>query len=219
MATKNTPKVDTSAAPVPVTAPVAVPVRTAADPAPTTPAPVADVPPPFAEATPKAKRQMDLTVRAPDGRVLFTHAELADKGAYEGQGIIPHAVLDDLRELRLAVGHAMNPTNANRCRRRNAQIGGALNSFHIWDIPHVGVPGCVALDVAWHDWDDAKRIRFLETAWRMGWSLGLGRTFIHIDRRHRYGHGQVWGVYRKGAPSQAVIDAAERASRRPGGNW
>ncbi len=216
--TKTTPKVDVTAAPVPVTVPAAASLNASADPAPTTPAPLPDVPPPFAPAVPKAKRQMDLTVRAPDGRILFRHDELDDKGAYEGQGVIPRAVLDDLRELRLAADHAMNPTSVCRSRRRNQQIKGAPNSFHIWDEPHVGAPGCIAFDIAWDKWDDAKRIRFAELAWRMGWSLGLHATFIHIDRRHRYGFGQVWGVY-TAKPSQAVIDHVHRISARPGGKW
>lgn len=169
-------------------------------------------------AKPKGKPQQDLTVKAPDGRVLFSHDELADKEEFKGQGIIPRAVLDDLRELRLAVGLPMGITSACRARARNVEVGGAGHSFHIWDTPRPEMPGTVAFDVDQSKWTLAQRINFARIAWHMGWSLGLHATFTHVDRRHRYGFGQVWGTYKKAPPAELVAAVHEIAGR-PGGKW
>lgn len=163
-------------------------------------------------------RQQDLTVRAPDGRVLFAHHELADKGEFAGQGKIPQAVLDDLRDLRLAVNRAMVVNSACRSKKRNAEIGRAKSSFHIWDFPRPQVGGGCAFDIDQTGWTDQQRIEFAREAWARGWSVGLHFNFTHIDRRHRYGFAQVWGTY-KAQPPKAVSDALREFSGKPGGNW
>lgn len=162
--------------------------------------------------------QQDLTVKAPNGAVLFAHSELADKKEFAGHGKIPQAVLDDLRDLRLAVKRAMVVTSACRSKKRNAEIGGAKSSFHIWDFPRPEIGGACAFDISQEGWTVQQRIDFAREAWARGWSLGLHADFTHIDRRARYGFAQVWGTY-KAKPPKALSDAVRQFSGKAGGNW
>lgn len=162
--------------------------------------------------------QQDLTVRTTGGTVLFAHSELADKGEFLGQGKIPQEVLDDLRDLRVAVNRPMSVNSACRSKKRNAEIGGAKSSFHIWDFPRPEIGGACAFDISQTGWTDQQRIDFAREAWARGWSLGLHADFTHIDRRKRYGFPQAWGTY-AAKPPKALSDAVRQFSGKAGGNW
>ncbi|MEP1832689.1 MAG: D-Ala-D-Ala carboxypeptidase family metallohydrolase [Hyphomonas sp.] len=79
--------------------------------------------------------------------------------------------LDALESLRAAVGRPLIVNSGHRCDRWNAEIGGAEHSMHRQ----------IAVDLALHGHD---RFALLAAAEALGFTgLGLGRTFLHLDRR------------------------------------
>ena len=90
------------------------------------------------------------------------------------------------------------PLNSNSCCRsiaHNAAVGGAPNSYHIYEDIGDGRLGCLAIDLRVPS--DKKRVIMVETALAQNWSVGIYKTFIHIDKRTVLGKPQVcfWGKY------------------------
>ncbi|WP_435007974.1 D-Ala-D-Ala carboxypeptidase family metallohydrolase [Tundrisphaera lichenicola] len=105
------------------------------------------------------------------------------------QCLLMEGFLDKLNELREALGNPMVVNSCCRCVRHNAAIGGAHKSFHLINAQLVtGLTGACAADISTLMWPDAKRAKFLKLAREMGWSIGHGASFIHIDRRVDHGH-------------------------------
>lgn len=84
---------------------------------------------------------------------------------------------DELNDLRHDVGHPLILNSAYRCPDHNRRVGGKVGGFH--------PKGC-AVDVSTADWSGAKKWKFVTTAMKRGWSVGVAKTFIHIDLRVLY---------------------------------
>tara|TARA_R100000501_G_C2550811_1_gene65551 strand:+ start:148 stop:540 length:393 start_codon:yes stop_codon:yes gene_type:complete len=93
--------------------------------------------------------------------------------------------LDDLREL---LDRPMTLTSA--CRT-SAHINWLLergypasaNSFHLIDNPKYGTDTC-AVDVSVPDSEYRKEL--IKVALQEGWTVGVAKSFIHIDKRSDY---------------------------------
>lgn len=110
----------------------------------------------------------------------FKPSELACKCC--GQMKLAVGFLDRLNALREAVGHALTPTSVCRCDGNNRAAGGKDGSMH-----RIAQPwGCCAADILTVGWSGAKKHAFVATAMRLGWSVGIASTFIHVDRRSDY---------------------------------
>ncbi len=112
----------------------------------------------------------------------FTADELKCKGSgivslAEGFG----AKLDALRE---AYGLPMTINSACRSFKHNKAIGGHHNSAHIYDHPERSFRGTYAVDI--HCVDATLRAHLAKTALNLGWSVGINKTFLHLDRRTDY---------------------------------
>lgn len=99
-------------------------------------------------------------------------------------GVIKFApgYLDEINALREAVGHPLTANSMCRCEKHNKAENGAKGSFHLITQPL----GCCATDVSTTGWDGVKKWRFVKIAMAMGFSVGIAKTFIHVDRRQRY---------------------------------
>ncbi|MAN46846.1 MAG: hypothetical protein GYB49_04735 [Alphaproteobacteria bacterium] len=81
--------------------------------------------------------------------------------------------LDALEALRAAVGQPLVINSGHRCALWNTHVGGAAHSMHRQ----------IAVDIAlaWHD-----RFALLAAAEQRGFTgIGLGRHFLHLDRRSK----------------------------------
>lgn len=115
----------------------------------------------------------------------FTAEELADRG--DDYLRLDMRFAAALPALRLAAGHPLVLTSCCRTHARNALIGGHPRSLHVGDHPHHATHGCMAADVSTWQWGDTKRDRFVTIARDLGWSIGFGKTFLHVDRRIEIG--------------------------------
>ena len=79
--------------------------------------------------------------------------------------------IDALEALREKTGRALVITSGHRCAKWNAAVGGAPGSRHI----------SIAVDIALAGHNRHALLRHAEA---LGFSgIGLGRNFIHLDRR------------------------------------
>lgn len=130
----------------------------------------------------------DKSLRGPDGRVLFSEAELRCKGS--GMLILAQGFGEALVKLRLALGQPMTVNSACRSAAHNRRVGGHERSLHVCDKPHWPTGGCCAIDIAMRD--GSYNLRLLGLAERQGWAVGINfaKKFIHIDRRADFLIGQ-----------------------------
>lgn len=89
---------------------------------------------------------------------------------------------DKLEKLRVEFGYPMRVNSCCRSEKYNKTIGGAKHSFHISD----GLRGCCAVDISTYNIDRLTRERLIFIASKQGWSVGLGKNFLHLDRRVDY---------------------------------
>jgi len=90
------------------------------------------------------------------------------------------------------------PLIVNSCCRsfaHNKKIGGSETSYHIYEDVGDGRQGTLAIDLAVKN--DKQRTEMVAVALNLGWSVGVYKSFIHIDRRVDIGKKQVcfWGKY------------------------
>jgi len=85
--------------------------------------------------------------------------------------------------LRHAWSTPLNPTSISRCPTHNENVGGHPRSLHLTENPVHQTDGTAAIDIYWEDWPVETKLKFAQLAWSMDWSLGLSKTFIHIDAR------------------------------------
>jgi len=90
------------------------------------------------------------------------------------------------------------PLYVNSCCRsleHNADIGGARSSYHLYEGVNDDRQGTLAIDLKVHS--DKERAIMVSRALSLGWSVGVYKSFIHIDRRVDVGKPQVcfWGKY------------------------
>lgn len=126
------------------------------------------------------------------GRVYFADWELRCRGS--GLIILAPGFADELLRLRLAFDRPMSLTSACRSEQHNRDVGGHPRSLHVCDHPYHRTGGCCAVDVSTHlpsgaPRPDGFRERLHRLAVDMGWSVGLGTTFLHLDRRTDYRQG------------------------------
>lgn len=129
-----------------------------------------------------------------EGRTLFSESELRCRDS--GLIILAPGFADRLRELRIELGRPMIVNSACRSAAHNRAVGGHPRSLHVCDEPHHPTGGCCAVDIsthvydehgdAWHERPDGYRGKLERLAWDLGWSIGYGRTFLHLDRRSDY---------------------------------
>lgn len=116
--------------------------------------------------------------------VFFTIEELACKHC--GQGKLAPGFGIKLLEFRIALDELMHLNSACRCKEHNTNEGGHLRSLHVYDEPHWPTEGTCAIDVRTHGMLEGYRGRIIDLARKLGWSIGYGRNFIHLDRRTDY---------------------------------
>lgn len=129
-----------------------------------------------------------------NGRTLFSERELRCPGS--GLLILAPGFDERLRELRVEIDAPMVLNSACRSKEYNASLPGHPRSLHVCDEPHWPTGGCCAVDASTHRWDDDAeewverglgfRDRLEWLAWDLGWSIGYGETFLHLDRRTDY---------------------------------
>ena len=93
--------------------------------------------------------------------------------------------IDLLREklgFPMIVNTAMHMNRACRSPAQNTLIGGHWRSLHMIGNPAHGTDTC-AIDV--ESTDRSYRGRLFMVAWSLGFSIGWGRGFLHIDDRTR----------------------------------
>jgi hypothetical protein len=100
-----------------------------------------------------------------------------------GMLIVSGQFMDSLQLLREEFSRPMLLTSACRSAAYNQSVGGHPRSLHVCDEPaHRSEDGgCLAVDVAVVD--GSYRGNLVATAWRLGWSVGWNKTFVHLDRR------------------------------------
>jgi hypothetical protein len=86
-----------------------------------------------------------------------------------------------LQGLRDAYGKPLKINSACRSAEYNRAVLGHPRSLHVYDSPHWPTGGCCAVDVAMTD--GFERGRLIKVAWERGWSIGLAKTFLHLDMR------------------------------------
>jgi uncharacterized protein YcbK (DUF882 family) len=112
----------------------------------------------------------------------FTEQELACRGT--GKLVLAPGFADKLIHLRKRFNQPMIVTSCCRSKEYNKQIGGNLRSFHVYDQPYHPTGGTCAIDIAITD--GSNRGKLIHIAWQLGWSIGINKSFIHLDRRIDY---------------------------------
>lgn len=125
-----------------------------------------------------------------NGKVLFTEEELRCRGS--GKFRLDPIFVEELKKLRIAFDRPMEPISCCRSSLHNTAEGGAKESFHICD--NAENPGTCAIDIATPS--ASYRTELVELALKMGWSVGIKRTMVHLDcRTAARGYPKVVFVY------------------------
>ncbi len=126
----------------------------------------------------------------------FTDDELKCKCGC-GALVVADGFETKLHNLRVSFGLPMIVTSCCRCPEHNKKEGGAMpthsfvGSYHLTN--HMVSNGTCAIDIKRQGYDyDAKLISI---ALATGWSVGIAKTFIHLDRRIDYGQPAVIYFY------------------------
>jgi len=119
-------------------------------------------------------------------KTLFTRSELQCKCGCNSL-VLAEGFAENLRQLRELFGQPMTVNSCCRCPANNAIAGGADRSYHLTN--NVSSKGTCAIDIARRGYEyDSKLIQW---ALSLGWSVGLHKRFIHIDRRIDFGEPAV----------------------------
>ena len=120
---------------------------------------------------------------ASGGVTYFSESELACKATKKVR--LASGFADYLMALRLDFGEPMMVTSCCRSKEHNHRIGGHPRSLHVYDEPARNIDGTCAIDV--RVFNPGKLVH---NAWELGWSIGVNRGFIHLDRRDLVGLDQ-----------------------------
>lgn len=116
----------------------------------------------------------------------FKDSELACRSS--GKVILAPGFREALESLREVFNEAMVVTSCCRTAEHNASVGGNPRSLHMIGNPHYVFDGraldTCAIDIATPD--GAYRARLIRMALLRGWSVGVAKTFTHLDLRTRY---------------------------------
>ena len=123
-----------------------------------------------------------LTFKDASGRIVFKKEELACKAT--GHLKLAVGFAEKLIQIREAFGQPMPVTSCCRSKDYNTKVGGSPRSFHVYDEPYWPTGGCAAIDITKISPVYGKDL--VKLALDLGWSVGVGKTFIHLDRRVDY---------------------------------
>ena len=114
----------------------------------------------------------------------FTSRELKCKGE---DGILQLApgFLGELVWLREVFNKPMIVTSCCRTPAHNMEINGNPNSLHLTVNERWNTGGTLAIDIQTLTGD--YRSDLINTARSLGWSIGHGNTFVHLDKRIQIG--------------------------------
>jgi hypothetical protein len=117
----------------------------------------------------------------------FSKDELGDERS--GEISLAPGFIDKLEQLRIQYGHAMVVTDGCRSSSTNRWLldrgyPASVNSFHLIQNTKYKTGGTCAVDIGRPN--GGYLARLLELALRFDWSVGIGRTFLHLDRRVDY---------------------------------
>lgn len=122
----------------------------------------------------------DGSIKRLDGpEILFKRSELACKAT--GEVVLHPGFATQLAWLRMCLGKPMYVTSCCRSSTHNAAVGGHPRSLHVYDVPHHGAKGTLAIDIA--RGEPKYNYRLVQLALANGWSVGISKTFIHLDKR------------------------------------
>lgn len=123
-------------------------------------------------------------------RVLFSVKEQACRHC--GKGKLAPGFATRLLEFRVRLDEAMILSSCCRCKEHNDRpaaeggAGGHPRSLHVFDYPARPTGGTCAVDVYTAHKPPEYRKAIIKLARELGWSIGFGSTFIHLDRRTDY---------------------------------
>lgn len=112
-------------------------------------------------------------------KTLFSIDELKCKGSFQGK--LSPGFADHLLALRSDFDESMVVSSCCRSRKHNDKIGGHSRSLHVFDYPVHDTDGCCAIDIITKN--TAYTARLVDLALKHGWSIGVAKGFIHLDRR------------------------------------
>lgn len=124
---------------------------------------------------------------------FFTHKELMCKDTHTVK--LADGFKDKLNYLRAQFNRPMVVNSCCRSKSHNEAIGGHPRSLHVYDAPYHPTGGCMAIDISIKGWSIEEWASFIDLAVRNGWSVGLNKSFIHIDRRVDINIKQAWFTY------------------------
>jgi len=110
----------------------------------------------------------------------FTHKELACP--LTGVVRLAPGFSVALLDLRMAYDRPMAVNSCCRSLRHNHRISGHEKSLHVYDLPYHSTGGTAAIDISWPA-NPADRALLVKTALDQGWSVGVARWGVHLDRR------------------------------------
>ncbi len=127
---------------------------------------------------------MPTNITRTDGpEILFTHEELQCR---ETKEVVLHPGFGEaLARLRQTFGRPMIVSSCCRSEAHNEAVGGHPRSLHVYDKPNHNSLGTLAIDISRPNGLYAHQL--VELATELGWSVGVAKTFIHLDQRNMIG--------------------------------
>jgi peptidase M15-like protein len=117
-----------------------------------------------------------------NGQIFFKQKELQCKGS--GLFCLAPGFAKRLAALRTELNEPMIVASCCRSAQYNKRVGGVSKSFHICDQPVWDVLGASAVDIITPN--KFMREKLIALAKKLGWTIGLYRNFVHLDRRIDY---------------------------------
>lgn len=114
---------------------------------------------------------------------LFSEEALSCKGT--GELKLSPGFLGELIWLRTVFGKPMVVTSGCRSLSHNNKVGGHPRSFHLTENVHWGTGGTLAVDISTPT--EEYRWELIQLARQLGWSIGHGSGFLHLDKRTHIG--------------------------------
>lgn len=114
---------------------------------------------------------------------FFKREELSCKGT--GILQLSPGFLGELVWLRTVFDKPMVVTSCCRTPEHNKKIGGNPNSLHMTENKKHNTKGTMAIDILTKS--DEYREDLIRVARDLGWSVGFGKGFLHLDRRIQIG--------------------------------
>lgn len=127
---------------------------------------------------------------APTGRIFFTGRELACE--MTGQCRLDPRFARQLIALALEWKGSLPVTSCCRSTIYNRQVGGHLQSLHVFDEPNHGALGACAIDIATPSAADAWLLARIAIGLRFSVGVPAGR-FLHVD--YRAGLGMLPAIF------------------------